>query len=140
MQTVYFDEDKCLGCFSCTFACAVEHSKTKDPMKAHTEDKKPVARRKLVAVNGVSVTTTCNHCENPVCVEACITGSIIKNEDGSVSFDTDRCAGCWMCIMVCPFGAIDIQQKNMVKCDLCAEREDSRACVEACPTKALHIK
>ena len=44
-----------------------------------------------------------------------------------------------MCVMVCPFGAIvrDIENHIAVKCDLCPDRDEDYACVEACPTGAL---
>jgi carbon-monoxide dehydrogenase iron sulfur subunit len=62
-----------------------------------------------------------------------------KDEEGFTRHDADKCVGCWMCIMVCPFGAISRQESVALKCDLCPDREDSFACVEACPTNALFV-
>ena len=55
--------------------------------------------------------------------------------------DPEKCVGCWMCIMVCPIGAIyrDSEDKAAVKCDLC-EGKEIPACVLSCPTNALLYK
>lgn len=69
-------------------------------------------------------------------MSACISRD---DKTGKVDIGHSRCVGCWMCIMVCPFGIIsrEITDKNKAfKCDLCPDRE-SPACVDACPTKTL---
>jgi len=57
---------------------------------------------------------------------------------GAVLCDQERCAGCWMCIMVCPVGAIRRGPDRRVasKCDLCMG-EKMPACVANCPNVAL---
>ena len=132
---IYFDSRRCLGCHSCEFACAVEHSRSKDYSKAHLEEETPVPRRRVALVEGSCLTVACRHCEPAPCVEACIAGAMNKY-DGEVRCDTDKCVGCWMCVMVCPFGAVAPGRIYTVKCDMCPDREDF-ACVTACPTKAL---
>ena len=60
-------------------------------------------------------------------------------ETGAVLCDEDRCVGCWMCVMVCPFGAIQrntVGNKAASKCDLCYG-EEIPACVANCPNEAL---
>lgn len=84
----------------------------------------------------------CRHCDEPQCVKACITKSLYKDVvTNGVLHDENKCIGCFMCVMACPFGAIEetyIKNKNAVsKCDLCVENKDGQACVRACPTKAL---
>jgi len=138
MKKIYFDSEKCLGCHSCEFACAVEHSKSKDPAKAHLEDQMPIPRRNVKLVEGMCLTIACRHCDPAPCVEACITGAMRKDaETGEVSCDTDKCIGCWMCVMVCPFDAVKPGEFYTIKCDMCPDMEVTYACVEACPTKAL---
>jgi carbon-monoxide dehydrogenase iron sulfur subunit len=67
-----------------------------------------------------------------------MSGALYKDEKGATLHDKDKCVGCWMCIMVCPFGAIErrISERIAIKCDLCPDREEL-ACVSACPTGAL---
>ncbi len=50
----------------------------------------------------------------------------------------ERCIGCWMCVMVCPYGAIEVkpEYKTAVKCDMC-EGEPMPACAASCPTNAI---
>lgn len=139
MRKIYFNSEKCLGCHSCVFACAVEHSQSKDPLKAHLEEKRPVPRRNVELVEGICITLACQHCDTPICIEACIAGAIKKDKEGNVICDTEKCIGCWMCVMVCPFGSINPKGIYAVKCDMCPDREDSYACIVACPSKALKV-
>jgi carbon-monoxide dehydrogenase iron sulfur subunit len=65
-------------------------------------------------------------------------------ETGAVFVDEARCQGCFMCAMVCSFGAISAHptMRIAVKCDRCPDRVASGrqpACVDACPTHALQF-
>ena len=58
--------------------------------------------------------------------------------------DTEMCIGCKLCMLICPFGVLQIgtEGRAVIKCDMCLERlEKGRqpACVEACPTRALKL-
>jgi len=140
VKKIYCNIKKCLGCGSCEIACAVEHSKSKKLNKAIEESPLPIKRRKAQFVmQGVAISTGCHHCEEAACVAACMSGAMYKDKKtGETKHDKDKCVGCWMCIMSCPFGVLarEKQEKIVVKCDLCADREVP-ACVEACPTGAL---
>jgi len=137
MKKVYFDSHRCLGCHSCEFACAVEHSASKDPAKAALAEEQILPRRRVRPVEGACLTVGCRHCDPAPCVAACMAGAMTKDrESGEVSCDTDKCVACWMCVMVCPFGAVRPGRFHTIKCDMCEDR-DSPACVEACPTRAL---
>ena len=144
MKRVFVDLNRCVGCNSCMIACAIEHSLTKDLFTAIREKPLPKPRIKVkTAKEGSSFPLQCRHCEEPYCVDACIAGAIRKDpETGLVLADEEKCVGCWMCVMVCPFGVIrpsllpGKKEKVAVRCDLCQGRE-TPACVEACPTGAL---
>lgn len=140
-KKIFCDITRCIACRTCEIACAVEHSITKDLFLGMLERPRPKKRTFVFFLErDVSRSTACQHCEEPPCMEACMSGCISKDEKtGKVDIDRSRCVGCWMCIMVCPFGIIsrDITDKNKaLKCDLCPDRE-SPACVDACPTKTL---
>lgn len=139
MKEIVVELDKCLGCKSCELACAVEHSKTKNLIMAFKETTMPTSRVKVEACSGFNFPLQCRHCQEPICVMACMTGALKKSQEtGKVIQNKDKCVGCWMCVMVCPFGIITANQREKValKCDRCPDRE-TPACVSACPTKAL---
>ncbi|HDN84559.1 MAG TPA: 4Fe-4S dicluster domain-containing protein [Candidatus Aerophobetes bacterium] len=137
--------DRCLGCRSCELACAVEHSQSKDLIKAIDEDLLPQYRVEVEMMEDLTVPLQCRHCEDAPCVAICPTHALEKvSPDSPVSLKEDLCIGCKWCIMVCPFGVIKLRRdgKAVVKCDLCQERRErgkQPACVEACPTGALEF-
>ncbi len=140
MKKVYAKEEVCIGCRLCEIHCLVEHSNTKRIIKAFNEENPRALPRVLVEEDGpVSFAVQCRHCDEPACIEACMTGAMHRNgENNAVICDKDKCVGCWMCVMSCPYGGIgrDIDNHKAVKCDLCQGR-DVPACVENCPNEAL---
>jgi carbon-monoxide dehydrogenase iron sulfur subunit len=129
-----------MGCHLCEVQCQIAHSQYRDPVKAFKKaDSRPIARLRVEAKGEVSFSLQCRHCDEPYCTYACITGALHKDEvSGIVTYDAEKCAGCWTCIIACPYGAIK-QDKNhgiIAKCDLCME-SDMPACVSACPNEAL---
>ncbi len=135
--------EKCVGCHSCEFACAVAHSSTKDMMSVIRAGEKPGYRLFVEPYQGMAVPVHCNHCEEAACMLACPTGAIYREEeDGPVLLDVARCIGCKMCVQACPFGVMTVSSdgKGVLKCDLCIERlaeGQVPACVESCKTKAV---
>lgn len=138
-KKIYCDASLCVACMGCEIACAVEHSKSKDLLKAVQEEPRPRSRKKVLTVGGKSMAVSCRHCEPAQCVIACMSGAMHKNEKGETVCDEEKCVGCSMCIMVCPFGIVMRQKDVILKCDLCPELENKYACVDACPTGALFI-
>jgi carbon-monoxide dehydrogenase iron sulfur subunit len=71
-------------------------------------------------------------------MHACICGAISRTEEGVVMTNTDKCIGCWTCVMVCPYGVIGrhLEEHKAYRCDRCPDLEIP-ACVGSCPTKAL---
>lgn len=141
-KKIYCDIKRCLGCGACEIACAVEHSKSKKLSKAIEESPLPIKRREAQFVStGVAISTSCHHCEEAFCVVACMSGAMHKDKTtGQTKYDEDKCVGCWMCLMSCPFGALERkeEEKKIIKCDFCPDR-DIPICVEACPTGALFL-
>jgi carbon-monoxide dehydrogenase iron sulfur subunit len=143
LKKITVKEEHCIGCGLCEVYCTVQHSKSKDIIKAYNrENPRPTSRVKLEVHKPVSFAIQCRHCEDAPCVTACLSGAMQKDEEtGLVTHDPEKCIGCWTCIMVCPFGAIkrDSSGKVVSKCDLCAELEVP-ACVANCPNGALVYK
>jgi anaerobic carbon-monoxide dehydrogenase iron sulfur subunit len=143
---IVIDVEKCLGCRSCQVQCALEHSRSKELVGAIRELPSPRARVRVEAVDGRAVPLQCRHCEDAPCVRVCPSHTLEKpGVDDPVSVTNERCIGCGLCILACPFGVIDMDAtgKAVVNCDLCVARlhtDRLPACVEGCPTKALQFK
>ncbi len=134
--------DKCLGCRSCELACAVAHSEAKSLLGAVLAGEKSLKRIFVNQVMDKKVPLNCRHCEEAPCIDACITGAMYRTSEGVVTNEGgDReCTGCWMCVMVCPYGIIRSlpDERRAVKCDrICFDETDEPACVRACPTGAI---
>ena len=144
-KVIVVNIEKCQACKSCEIACAVAHSKSKVLEEAMAESPKPQRRVTVEPADEFAVPLQCRHCENAPCIAVCPTKAIYRpNPEGPVLIDQDRCIGCKFCIMVCPFGVINISIDGtaVLKCDLCIERTkigEQPACVKACPTKALKL-
>ncbi|MFH1777175.1 MAG: 4Fe-4S dicluster domain-containing protein [Candidatus Omnitrophota bacterium] len=139
MKKIYFNPKKCLSCRSCEFACAIGHSAARDLFAALKEEIKTLPSVKITGAKGKAYALRCRHCEDPKCVEACMSACLSYDQKTKqVVHNKEKCVGCWMCVMVCPYGAIrpNAYTKTPVRCDLCAD-EDIPRCVLACPTKAL---
>lgn len=138
-KDLYYDVKKCLGCKSCEVACAVSHSSAKDLFKGLKEEILSLPRKKVYRWQDKNFPLSCRHCEDPKCVDACMAAALsYDQEKGMVAHDKERCVGCWMCVMVCPYGAIrpDKKAKAPVRCDKCKDEKEP-ACVLACPTGAI---
>lgn len=145
MKEVFIDIERCTACKSCEIACSVQHSQSKDLFMAIFETPRPIRRVRVEKAFNFSYPVKCMHCSDAPCIAACPVGAMYRDRElGSVHVNKDRCMGCWMCAMVCPFGAItaDPIMKVAKKCDFCRKRVKQGlepACVEACPTKALRF-
>lgn len=116
------------GCSVCEEACAKKNASKGfiSAIKAiHIDDWK---------FNSVIV---CNQCSEPKCKEVCPTGAIFKDKStGVVEIRDEKCVGCGLCSLACPYGGIfyDLKEKKAFKCDYC---DGNPACVEACPEGVL---
>lgn len=114
------------------------------------------ARNQLIAVGEITMPVQCRHCEDAPCARVCPLGAI-RQEEGRIELIKEMCIGCKTCLIVCPFGAIELVHRlaasqaarraasgagAMVadKCDLCFDRlleGRQPACIQACPTRSL---
>ena len=143
MKRIRIYEEHCIGCGLCEVHCLVQHSRSKKIIRAFREERHSIVPGVRVERDGyVSFALQCRHCEDAPCIEACMTGAMHRDpETGAVLCDTDRCVGCWMCIMACPAGAIQrgADDKVASKCDLCIG-QDVPACVANCPNEAIVLE
>jgi carbon-monoxide dehydrogenase iron sulfur subunit len=145
MKEIFVDIERCTACKACEIACAVEHSSSKSLFGAVFEQPAPQKRVHVEPALAYAYPVRCLHCSDAPCIAACPNGAMSRDADsGAVVVNEDRCQGCFMCAMVCSFGAISAHPtlRVAVKCDRCIDRQKAGqepACVDACPTHALQF-
>lgn len=127
----------CYGCKTCAVACKSERQ---TPTGVQWRKVREFRTEKPNTLNFLSM--SCNHCDEPQCMEVCPVSAYTKRDDGIVIQDHERCLGCRSCVMACPYGApqYDPVEKKVSKCDMCVDRIDQGlkpACVESCPGNVL---
>ena len=143
----FFDSSACSGCKACEMACRDKHDLEKgiqwrrvyEVAGGEWKVENKVIRQNLVAYY---VSMSCNHCQHPVCVHACPTEAMQKNEEGIVFIDPDLCIGCKYCSWACPYDAPQYNYRTglMTKCDFCMDylrQGKAPSCVAACPMRVL---
>jgi len=157
---VLVDATVCIGCRSCEWNCKVAHNLPTGGIETY-QDRSVMAKMRrpdekaLTVVNEyenpknnsmpIDVKAQCMHCDHPACVSACIVGAFTKNENGAVTWDTEKCIGCRYCMVACPFQVPAFEYSEALypkikKCDFCFERTKEGklpACVEICPVETL---
>jgi len=127
-KVLIIDPAKCDGCRSCEAACSTTKEGESNPYKA---------RIRVIRFPDDSFfyPIVCSQCDSPFCVSVCPTSATSKNpESGVVEHDSEKCVGCKMCLLACPFGSIATIDALPAKCDLC---EGDPACVKFCEPGAL---
>ncbi len=140
MERILIKPEVCIGCHLCEIWCVVAHSQTKDIIKAFLHEKVKASARVIVEEKlPVTFALQCRHCAEPDCVFACISGALYMDAaSGRIVHDSEKCVGCYSCVLVCPYGGIiiDRENKKVIKCDLCQGLENPY-CVSRCPNGAL---
>ena len=137
----YLDLTRCTSCYACVVACKAHHALLDEGVyfrRVFTFEKGSYPNVQLA-----NLSVSCMHCGSPCCEDVCPTKAIYKRmEDGLVVVDPDRCIGCKMCMTACPFGIPQFgKDGKMRKCNFCLDRLEkglNPACVNVCPTRALH--
>ena len=135
---IFFRPERCMLCFSCALACQLNSLGILDVRKIPRKQR-PMQRISVDIRQGTPWPLMCRHCVSAPCVEACITGSLVKPKSQSgIVHHPETCVGCGSCLLVCPFSALTYDEKDekMTKCNLCSEKEVP-PCVRACQSKAL---
>ena len=129
-KLLIFDSGKCVGCRICEMACSLTQTGVCNPASS---------RRRVIHFEetALDVPMQCQQCDDPACMNICPVKAIeFDAATGAKIINYDRCIGCKMCMIACPFGAISVDplNKKVVKCDLCI---GDPACARFCPTNAI---
>ncbi|MFC2004117.1 FAD-dependent oxidoreductase [Chloroflexota bacterium] len=123
----YFDQTRCIGCYTCAVACKDWHDIDAGPvnwMRVHI-----IEEGKFPNLFVTHLASPCYHCAEPVCSFVCPNEAITKrDEDGIVIVDRDKCRGEHPC------GIISLEA---IGPDL-LYGESEAPCQVACPAH-LHI-
>ncbi|MDR1359935.1 MAG: 4Fe-4S dicluster domain-containing protein [Deltaproteobacteria bacterium] len=148
------DAGKCKGCRRCELACIAAHNNLTQK-EAIKERKNFEPRVHVVKTDTLKVPVQCRQCENAPCVRVCPLEALRQMDNGEIVMRPEYCAGCGLCVMVCPYGAVSLSSVRMTeeeqaslgrteprriaaRCDLCREwrakeGKEITACMEACP-------
>ena len=130
-QSVNCDNDKCVGCDICEYACSFEKEKVFNPLKS---------RIRTVRIGQTfNTAVTCKTCINAPCIKACPEEAITQSkETGAIVLDEQKCKGCDWCIEACKYGAITLHPTShkAIVCDTCG---GDPKCIPLCPESALSL-
>ncbi|QCE32759.1 4Fe-4S dicluster domain-containing protein [Acetobacteraceae bacterium] len=146
---ILVDPHKCIGCKTCEIACVVAHREDPDMEDVNVGDFTP--RIHVLEAGKITAAVTCRQCLDSPCANSCPNGAISR-EQGVMIVNPDQCIGCQTCVVACPFGAMEVVDYALIhrmgattvkakahKCNLCLGRPEGPACIQHCPTDALHI-
>ncbi len=158
------DTTLCVGCRKCEQACNERHSLAKpeqsfEELSVLENERRPDEHSYTVvnkyyphSIGALTwrnrptfVKFQCMHCNDPSCVSACIVGALVKQPDGAVTYDVDKCIGCRYCMVACPFQIPAYEYHNPLtpevrKCTFCfdyVKNGQLPACAQVCPREAI---
>jgi TPP-dependent indolepyruvate ferredoxin oxidoreductase alpha subunit len=130
-QHVECDDEKCVGCDICEYACSFEKEKVFNPLKS---------RIRSVRINQTfNTAVTCKLCVDLPCIAACPEKALMQSmETGTIVVDEEKCKGCDWCIEACKYGAITLHPdtSKAIICDTCG---GDPKCIPLCPESALSL-
>lgn len=149
---VLIDTQKCMACRGCQVACKDWNQLPAGITKFRGTYTNPPTLQPHTWTHMVFTETeqgrwlfakyACMHCTDAACINVCPVGAVQRLKNGTVWHDTDKCAGCGLCVEHCPFNVPHVSKvtNKMGKCTGCAERTSNGmipACVATCPNGAL---
>ncbi len=154
--------DRCIGCDACTVACKQQNG-TGPGIYWRKVIKQEVGTYPSVKYHFTPI--LCNQCDDPSCAKVCPVQATVKQPNGIVTVDADKCIGCRYCMVACPYDVRQFISENTAeyfpgkgltpyeklmypkhqtgtvdKCNFCADRLEQGlkpACVLTCPVEAM---
>ncbi|MEJ2708893.1 MAG: 4Fe-4S dicluster domain-containing protein [Anaerolineales bacterium] len=130
------DVSRCIDCRACLVSCSVENNVPMNHTRIWVKDLG--VQGEFPNLSHSFVPYNCMHCENPPCVEVCVSGATYKDPtNGLVLVDQEACIGCGFCVEACPYDARYLDESRGVvdKCTGCIQRVEAGqepACVATC--------
>ncbi|MEM2964164.1 MAG: 4Fe-4S dicluster domain-containing protein [Candidatus Bathyarchaeia archaeon] len=118
------DLGKCIGCMTCTVACECENFLPYGLSWAKVAD---FEDGKYPAVKRTFLPTLCMHCDEAPCVKTCPTEATMRREDGVVITDYDKCIGCRLCMIACPYDSRSYVEKLELPLPLSLMKKEVRS-------------
>ena len=117
-RLVVVDQDRCVGCMSCMFACTRR-------LGQGGIDASCIGIRSTGGIRKGFVAVICRACADPPCARSCPVDALAVREGGGVKLSPDVCIGCGACREACPFGAVFWNQQERkpqicIYCGYCA--------------------
>ena len=121
------NRDRCIGCFSCMYACSRMVRDSAGTGKA------ALRVRSYAGTEGTFSTRICARCQDPDCAKACPTGALAAAPGGGVRLRRDLCTSCRACVKACAISALqwDEEERVPIPCIHCGQ------CVNYCPNEVL---
>ncbi|MBZ9570824.1 4Fe-4S dicluster domain-containing protein [Methanobrevibacter sp. TMH8] len=119
MEKILVQPDLCDGCLDCESACCGLYG---------------TSRIIIREIDGTYYPIVCQQCEDAPCKAICPTEAIIGK-----GIEEDKCIACGLCMMVCPFGAVSVEDRKAQKCNQCEDRDEGPACIKACSKRAISL-
>ena len=121
--------DQCIGCHSCSLACA---------RVIHQRLSWNCAGIRIHSAGGLStgfMAVLCLACDPAPCALACPTGALAQRNGGGVVVRKKLCIKCGQCVVACPVEAISQNHGGEIfVCIHCGR------CVEFCPQNCLELQ
>ena len=126
------DCTKCIGCRACQSACKEykgfentgKDSRYDMPLELNAKNNTVIKLYKDEKEKSF-IKRQCMHCNDPACVSACPVSALIKQENGIVTYDKEKCFGCRYCMIACPFDVPTFEYDKafpvIAKCDFCKD-------------------
>jgi anaerobic carbon-monoxide dehydrogenase iron sulfur subunit len=127
------DPQKCVACRTCENICSLVKTGKCNPRNGRIQVE-------TFDEEGFYCPTICFQCREAWCAQSCPAAAIERDEaTGALVVNEDRCVGCRMCTMVCPFAQVSVSKETgkSNKCDLCG---GDPMCVKTCPTQAIQYE
>ncbi len=130
-KVLTIDHDKCTSCRLCELVCSEQHVGAYRPSMSHV-------RVAIYPQEAIYFPVVCMQCEDAPCMAVCPSAALVRDADtNAVLVLEERCVGCRVCALACPFGAINYWGGKARKCDLCGGDPE---CVRFCVPQALRYE